>query len=96
MRKDSIIIPLSKPPIVTLIVVNALYVWSELLIALVFLQSNRMKTLMVGITVFKGRYSVNIPVTMAAMVMATAPMIILYIFGQRYFIGGITAGSIKG
>ena len=92
----SIIIPLSRPAIITLVVVNSLWTWSELLIALIFLQSNKMKTLMVGIALFKTRYAINIPVTMAAMVMATIPMIVLYIFGQRYFVKGISSGAIKG
>lgn len=91
-----IILPLSKPPIITLIVVNSLWVWSELLIALIFLQSDKMKTAMVGITIFQGRYLTNVPVIMAAMVMATIPMLVLYLFGQRYFISGITAGALKG
>ena len=92
----NIILPLSKAPIITLIVVNTVWVWSELLIALVFLQSEKMKTIMVGIAFFKSKYSVNIPVSMAAMLLATIPMLTLYIFGQRYFIRGITAGGIKG
>jgi ABC-type glycerol-3-phosphate transport system permease component len=92
----NIIVPLARPAIITVIVVNSLWTWSELLIALIFLQSNKMKTLMVGIALFKTRYAINVPVTMAAMVMATVPMIVLYIFGQRYFVRGISSGAIKG
>lgn len=90
-----IVIPLSGPPLVTLFVVNALYVWNDLLIALIFLQSDDSRTLMTGISVFQGRYNNQIPLTMAGMVMASLPMIILYVLFQRYFIRGLTAGALK-
>jgi len=91
-----IVLPLSGPPLVTLIVVNALWVWNELLIALVFLPSDDLKTLMVGVTLFQGRYSLNVPVLMAGMLVASAPMAVLYLIGQRFFIRGLTAGALKG
>jgi ABC-type glycerol-3-phosphate transport system permease component len=91
-----IIAPLSAPALVTLIVVNSLWVWNELLIALVFLPEDRLKTLMVGVTVFQGRYSLDVPVLMAGMLLASVPMLILYLIGQRFFIRGLTAGAIKG
>jgi raffinose/stachyose/melibiose transport system permease protein len=91
-----IILPLSVPALVTLVVVNALWVWNELLIALVFLPEDRLKTLMVGVTVFQNRYNLDVPVTMAGMLLASLPMIVLYLFGQRFFIRGLTAGAVKG
>jgi ABC-type glycerol-3-phosphate transport system permease component len=91
-----VVLPLSGPALVTLFIVNALYVWNDLLIALLFLQSEDLRTLMVGISVFQGRYNNNIPLTMAGMVMASLPMIILYILFQRYFIRGLVAGALKG
>ena len=92
----SVVLPLSAPALVTLIVVNALWVWNELLIALVFLPEDSLRTLMVGVTVFQNRYTLNVPVTMAGMLLATAPMVVLYLFGQRFFIRGLTAGAVKG
>jgi ABC-type glycerol-3-phosphate transport system permease component len=91
-----IILPLSAPALVTLVVVNALWVWNELLIALVFLPEDELKTLMVGITVFRSRYNLDVPITMAGMLLASIPMILLYVFGQRFFIRGLTAGAVKG
>ncbi|MBL8906961.1 MAG: carbohydrate ABC transporter permease [Rhizobiales bacterium] len=90
-----IVLPLSLPPLLTLVVVNALYVWNDLLIAIIFLQDDAKRTLMAGINVFQGRYGDQIPLTMAGMVFASAPMIILYVAFQRYFIQGLMAGSIK-
>jgi ABC-type glycerol-3-phosphate transport system permease component len=90
-----IVLPLSLPPLLTLVVVNALYVWNDLLIAIIFLQDDAKRTLMAGISVFQGRYGDQIPLTMAGMAFASAPMVILYVAFQRYFIQGLMAGSIK-
>ena len=91
-----IILPISGPPIATLIVVNALWVWNELLLALVFLPKDNLRTLMVGITVFKNKFNLDIPVTMAGLLITTLPMVVLYIIFQKFFIRGLTAGSVKG
>jgi raffinose/stachyose/melibiose transport system permease protein len=91
-----VVLPLSMPAIVTVIVVQALWVWNEVLIAVVFLQSDSLRTLMVGLTLFKSRYQVDVPIVMAGMLVATVPMFLLYLVGQRFFIRGITAGGVKG
>jgi ABC-type glycerol-3-phosphate transport system permease component len=51
---------------------------------------------MVGITIFRSRYHLDIPLVMAGMVWATIPMVLLYLAGQRFFIRGLTAGAVKG
>jgi len=91
----SIMMPLSAPALITLIVVNALWVWNELLIALVFMQKDELKTLMVGIAALRSRNYVDIPATMAGLLIATIPIVIVYMFGQRYFIRGLTGGAVK-
>ncbi len=91
-----IVLPLSAAPLVTLAVVNLLWVWNELLIALVFLQDDSKKTLMIGITGFQSRYSLDVPVIMAGLTLATLPIVTVYVFGQRYFVRGLVAGALKG
>ena len=91
----NIVLPLSIPPIVTLIVVNSLWVWNELLIALIFLQKDKLKTLIVGITVFKSRFDINLPLTMMGLVVITLPILLIYLFGQKYFTKGLLSGSTK-
>jgi len=91
-----ILLPLSAPALMTMVVVNALWVWNDLLIALVLLPQDDMRTLMVGITVFGARFNADVPVTMAGMLMASLPMFLLYLFGQQYFTRGLVAGAIKG
>ena len=90
-----IVLPLSLPAIMTLVVVNSLYVWNDLLIAIIFLQDDAKRTLMAGISVFQGRYNNQVPLTMAGMVIASTPMLILYIAFQKHFIRGLMAGAIK-
>lgn len=90
-----VVVPLSLPALLTLVVVNSLYVWNDLLIAIIFLQDDASRTLMAGLSVFQGRYNNQIPLTMAGMVIASAPMVILYIAFQKYFIRGLMAGAIK-
>jgi ABC-type glycerol-3-phosphate transport system permease component len=92
----SVVLPLGLPAIVTVITVQSLWVWNEVLIAVVFLQKESLRTLMVGLTIFNGRYQVDVPIVMAGMLLGTIPMLLVYLVGQRFFIRGITAGGVKG
>jgi len=91
-----IIIPLSRSALITLIVVSALWVWNELLIALIFLQKDELTTLMVGLIQFQGRFRINQPAILAGIFASMVPMIIIYLIGQRFFVKGLTAGALKG
>ena len=90
-----IMLPLSAPALLTLVVVNSMWVWNELLIALIFLQRDELKTLMAGIASMRSRNYVDIPATMAGLLVATLPIVILYLAGQRYFIRGLVSGAVK-
>jgi ABC-type glycerol-3-phosphate transport system permease component len=91
-----IILPMSGPPIASLIIVNALWIWNELLLALVFLPMDTTHTIMVGLTVFRSRYQIVVPVVVAGLFIASLPLLILYLALQRFFIKGLVAGSLKG
>lgn len=90
-----IAVPLSKPGLITLAIVNTLWVWNELLIAIIFLQRNDKRTLMAGLTLFQGEFSSNVPAIMAGLTIAFLPMFVLYLTGLRYFLTGLTGGSEK-
>lgn len=90
-----IVMPLSSPALITAMIINTLFVWNELLIALVFLQKDEMRTLMAGLALFKGKYTIDVPLTMAGVLIATVPTLVLYVLGQRYFIRGLTAGAFR-
>jgi ABC-type glycerol-3-phosphate transport system permease component len=90
-----VVLPLSLAPLLTLVIVNALFVWNDLLMAVIFLQDDAKKTVMAGIAVFQGRYNNQIPLTMAGMAVAAAPMLVLYLIFQRHFVRGLMAGAVK-
>ena len=90
-----VVVPLSAPSIVTVVVVNTVWVWNELLIALVFLQDDNARTLTAGLTFFQGRFQSNEPLVMTGALIATVPMLALYIVGQRFFIRGLSTGFGK-
>src|SRR5256886_7874806 len=86
-----IVMPLSGAATFTLVVVQAIWVWNELLIALVFLQNERARTLMAGLTQFQGRFATNEPPVLAGALISIAPVVFLYLSGQRVFVRGLTA-----
>ncbi len=90
-----VMLPLSLPALTTLVVVNVLWVWNELLISLIFLQGDDIRTFMAGLTQFQGRFSVDQPLVMAGAFLGMLPIMVLYLFGQRYFVRGLTAGAVK-
>ena len=90
-----VVLPLSGAATFTLVIVQSIWVWNELLIALVFLQNESARTLMAGLTQFQGRYSTNQPLVLAGALVAIAPIVLLYLAGQRFFVRGLTAGIGK-
>ena len=90
-----IVMPLAGAATFTLVVVQAIWVWNELLIALVFLQNERARTLMAGLTQFQGRFATNEPLVLAGALISIAPVVFLYLSGQRFFVRGLTAGIGK-
>ncbi len=90
-----VVMPLSGAAGFTLVVVQAIWVWNELLIALVFLQDESARTLMSGLAQFQGRYSTNQPLVLAGALVSIAPVVLLYLSGQRFFVRGLTAGIGK-
>jgi raffinose/stachyose/melibiose transport system permease protein len=90
-----VVMPLSGAAAFTLVIVQAIWVWNELLIALVFLQDENARTLMAGLAQFQGRYSADQPLVMAGALISILPIVLLYLAGQRFFVRGLTAGIGK-
>ena len=87
-----IVLPLAKAPLVTLSLVNGLWVWNELLIAMLFLQSEKSSTLIASIARGMSRDSRNVPLIMAGCALASIPAIAGVVFGQRFFVRGFLGG----
>lgn len=89
-----VMVPMGKPALITLGILNTLYCWNDVLISLLVLQDQR--TLMVGIAALRGEYTTNVPLLSAGIVLAAAPIVILYIIFQRQIVSGIAVGAVKG
>ncbi|GAA0841061.1 carbohydrate ABC transporter permease [Paenibacillus glucanolyticus] len=92
----NIYLPLSKAALVSLAIFTILASWNDLLWPLIMTSSEDMRVLSIGISSFQGQHSTDYPLLMAGALMATLPIIILFIFLQRYFIEGIAMNGIKG
>lgn len=91
-----IIIPISKPTIVTVLVSNFITMWNDLLFALVFMTDTKKMTLPVGLTQFVGRYGVDYTGMIAAIIFTVVPSILVYVFLHDKIIAGMTSGAVKG
>jgi raffinose/stachyose/melibiose transport system permease protein len=91
-----VMLPLAKPIVVTVVVMQSLQAWNDFLLPLVITLANpAMRTLSVGIYSFKGEHFVDWGGMMAASTIAIGPIVLLFLFLQRYFIDGL-AGAVKG
>jgi raffinose/stachyose/melibiose transport system permease protein len=90
-----IVMPVTQSAIALVTIYNAVPIWNDFFFPLVFIQSNRLKTLPVGLSTFFGQYSTNWSLLFAGLSIAILPMLILYVFMSKYFIRGMTAGAIK-
>jgi raffinose/stachyose/melibiose transport system permease protein len=91
-----IVLPLAKPAIATVTVLHSIGVWNELVLATIYLTNSDYYPITRGLIVFNGVYGNNWPVLAAAVLMIAAPMAIFFVFMQRFIIGGVTAGAVKG
>ena len=83
-----VIMPISRPIIVSAALLQALFSWNEFVFALVFINDTELKTLPVGLLAMQGRVLSDWPVLFAALTTASIPMILLFLGGQRPFIPG--------
>lgn len=91
-----IFVPISKPILLTCTVLTSYYSWNEFLFSIIFIDSDSLKTIPSGLMNFRDALQTDWGVLLAGMVLAALPIIILFIFMQKYFIRGMTAGSVKG
>ena len=91
-----ITLPLSLPGIVAIVVYAFVTTWNEFIFALVLAQDARVKTLPIGIAEFTTEFNTDWGAVMAASLIMTLPIAILFFAMQRLFIGGLTAGALKG
>ncbi|MDY2946158.1 MAG: carbohydrate ABC transporter permease [Lachnospiraceae bacterium] len=91
-----IIMPLSKGSLIAISILNLLWCWNDLLWPLIATSSDRMRVLSVAMASLQGQHGTEYQILMAAGVMTTFPLVIIYIFGQRSFVEGIAFTGVKG
>lgn len=91
----SLVSPLSRPALVTVVIYNALMVWNNFLFPLILTQSSNVQTLPLALQQFQGQYGTNVPGLMAAVFLSALPIIFLYMVARRQLLGGLTAGFGK-
>jgi raffinose/stachyose/melibiose transport system permease protein len=90
-----LVLPLSRPALITVVIYNALQVWNNFLFPLILTQSQNVATLPLALQQFQGQYGVNVPGLMAAVFLSVLPIIVLYVVARRQLLGGLTAGFGK-
>jgi raffinose/stachyose/melibiose transport system permease protein/xylobiose transport system permease protein len=91
----TLVLPLAKPAITTVVVFTSMNAWNGFLFPLVLTQSASQRTLTRGLQTFQSQFGTNVPGLLAAVTLSLLPIFAVYLFGRRYLLGGLTAGFGK-
>lgn len=92
----NVALPLAKPVLAVVVVFNALNVWNEYLLALLILDNRKLFPLQVALMKYQGEYITQYHLLMAGLTIAALPIILVYVFMQKYIVKGVTQGAIVG
>ena len=92
----SIIMPICKPVLSTVVILAFMHTWNEFPFAQMLVMKAAYKTVPVGLTSFTSQFSVDYTLLMAALAMATLPVVVIYILFYKRIIQGMMAGAVKG
>lgn len=90
-----IVFPLLKPTIATVAIIDAMAFWNDYLLPSLVLAKKELYTIPIATQVFYGTFSTDLGLIMAALLLAMLPILILYLFLQRYIVEGVTSGAVK-
>lgn len=90
-----LVVPLARPAIGTVVIYDALQVWNGFLLPLVLTQSENIRVLPLALWNFQGQFSIDVPATLAAVVLSAVPVLVLYVLARRQLVSGLTAGVGK-
>ena len=92
-----IVVPIMKPSIVSVAILEAMWIWNDFLLPYLTLDMRRYKTMSIAIQYLKGGYgSVDMGAMMGCLVLAIIPIVVFYLICQKYIIKGVLAGAVKG
>jgi multiple sugar transport system permease protein len=91
-----IVLPLSMPALATLAIVTFLWTWNDFLWPLIVISTTSHGTVQLGLAAFQGAHQTNWTLLMAGNVMALAPMLLLFVVAQRWFVQSLASTGVKG
>lgn len=92
----SVIMPLIRPAVATVVIFNLIPVWNDLWFPLIFIRAEDQRTVILGVSLLFGQYQTNWTRILSALSLAAIPILILYLMMSKQFIKGLTAGAVKG
>lgn len=92
----SIILPMSRPALATVTILNFIYNWNEFSFALVLINDPELQTLPLGLASFAGQFTTNYGAQMAGLTMSLIPILAFYLLLEKEIVKGMTAGAVKG
>ena len=92
----NIVVPIARPVMMTITIITFLNNWNEFIFVFLFTSSVALRSLSVGLLMFAGPYTKNYAMQFAAMVIASLPMILMYLVFRKPMVKGIVAGAVKG
>ena len=92
---SQIVLPLAKPAVITMILFTFIWAWNDYMGPYIFITTPAKQMLSVGIKMFQVNNSVDYGLQMAAATMVLIPIIVMFLFSQRYFIEGIATSGMK-
>lgn len=90
-----VMFPIAIPAVVTVAIINTVWMWNDLLLPLLLIPQPDKTTLMVAVGTLRSQYDINVPLISSGLVIGVIPVAIAYLLGQRQLIKGMTAGAIK-
>jgi multiple sugar transport system permease protein len=91
-----IILPLSKPALVTMVLFTFIWIWNDYVNPFVFINTMKRQMITTGLQFFQSREGANYALQMAGATFAVIPTVFMFTFTQRYFVQGITTSGLKG
>ena len=91
-----LMLPLAKPALSTLTIFTFVNTWNDFMGPLMYLNSERLKTIQVGIRMFISQYSAEYALIMAASLISLIPVLIIFLSLQRFFVEGVASSGVKG
>ena len=93
----SIVLPILQPSLISTGILQAMWIWNDYLLPYLVLDLKRFKTIPIAVQYLRGGYgSVNMGAMMGMLVLAIAPILVLYFLCQKYIVSGVMAGAVKG